>query len=338
MPGILANDSDDLLTPILVTTTAHGTVVLQPAGAFLYTPHPNFFGNDSFTYRASDGSASTNIAMVTLNIASVNDPPVAIQDSYVTLMEAPRVVGAPGVLANDLDADLDTLIAILATGPVEGTLALNPDGSFVYSPDTCFVGNVSFTYRVSDGTATSASAATVTIAVYGLGAPPSGAMPDSFTVNEDAPLTIAAPGILTNDGDRCSPPLTAELVSAPLRGTLMLNPNGGFDYTPNADFNGIDSFTYRARDGFLFSNTAQVAIHVQPVNDPPVFTINPGQDFVFDDDVGPQRVEHFLTNRSAGPSEQSQRLSLSVTNDRQDLFAQQPAIDGTGALTFTPCA
>jgi hypothetical protein len=189
---------------------------------------------------------------------------------------------------------------------------------------------------VSDGLLTSENAATVAIEVSGLGAPPSGAWPDSFTVNEDAPLTIAAPGVLTNDGDRCSPPFTAELVSAPLRGTLRLNPNGGFDYTPSANFNGTDSFAYRARDGIFVSETAWVTLHVRPVNDPPVFALNLGNDFVFDDDGGPQRVEHFLTNRSAGPGEEEQALTLSVTTDRQDLFAQQPAMDETGALTFTP--
>jgi len=94
---------------------------------------------------------------------------------------------------------------------------------------------------------------------------------DAYSVNEDAVLTIAAPsGVLANDSDIDSASLTAALVSGPAHGVLSLNTNGGFTYTPAANFNGADSFTYKANDGSLDSNLATVSLTINPVNDAPV--------------------------------------------------------------------
>ncbi len=72
---------------------------------------------------------------------------------------------------------------------------------------------------------------------------------DSYSTDEDTVLTIAAPGVLGNDADVDSPTLTAAVVTGPAHGTLTLNANGSFVYTPTANFNGSDSFTYTASDG-----------------------------------------------------------------------------------------
>jgi VCBS repeat-containing protein len=88
--------------------------------------------------------------------------------------------------------------------------------------------------------------------------------------DEDTPLTIAAAGVLGNDSDGEGSALHAVLVSGPAHGTLTLNADGSFTYTPAADYNGADSFTYRANDGEADSNVATVAIAVKAVNDAPV--------------------------------------------------------------------
>ena len=88
---------------------------------------------------------------------------------------------------------------------------------------------------------------------------------DSFSTSEDQPLTVAAPGTLGNDSDTDGDSLTAVLVNGPSNGTLSLSANGSFTYTPNAAFNGTDSFTYKANDGALDSNVATVEIVVAPV-------------------------------------------------------------------------
>ena len=93
---------------------------------------------------------------------------------------------------------------------------------------------------------------------------------DSYTTDEDTPLVVSAEdGVLANDFDADGDTLVAELVSGPSMGTLTLNADGSFSYTPDADANGIDTFTYRARDGAVESNVATVTITVTPVNDAP---------------------------------------------------------------------
>ena len=99
---------------------------------------------------------------------------------------------------------------------------------------------------------------------------------NSYSINEDAPLTVAASGVLGNDTDGEGDSLTAVLISGPSNAqSFSLNPNGSFSYTPNANFNGSDSFTYKANDGSLDSNTATVTITVNPVNDAPVVSATP---------------------------------------------------------------
>jgi hypothetical protein len=119
---------------------------------------------DTFSYVASDGELASAPATVTITVTAVNDAPVAVDDAYGTAFETELVVDAPGVLDNDADPDGDTLTVTLGTDVANGTLDLQPDGSFTYTPDAAFSGNDTFTYTASDGVLTSA-ATTVTITV-----------------------------------------------------------------------------------------------------------------------------------------------------------------------------
>jgi VCBS repeat-containing protein len=92
---------------------------------------------------------------------------------------------------------------------------------------------------------------------------------DSYNVDEDTVLTVAAPGVLEGDTDADGDPLSAVLVSGPLNGSLSLSTDGSFTYTPDANFNGTDSFTYSANDGEANSNVATVAITTNSANDTP---------------------------------------------------------------------
>jgi VCBS repeat-containing protein len=171
---------------------------------------------------------------------------------------------APGVLANDTDVDANLLTAALVSGPAHGTLSLNADGTFSYTPATNFYGTDTFTYTASDGALTS-NVATVTITVNRVNHPPVAAN-DSYATNQGTPLTVAAPGVLANDTDPDGDPLTAKLVTGPAHGSLTWNGDGSFTYTPDALYSGSDSFTYKANDGLADSNTATVALTVNPVN------------------------------------------------------------------------
>ena len=184
---------------------------------------------------------------MTITVNEVNTAPTAGDNSYSTDEDTTLNVPAPGVLGNDTDPDGDSLNAVLQSGPGDGTLTLNSNGSFTYTPDPGFFGSDSFTYRASDGSANS-NTATVTITVNEVNTAPT-AGDNSYSTDEDTTLNVPAPGVLGNDTDPDGDSLNAVLQSGPGDGSLSLNSNGGFTYTPNNNFNGSDSFSYRANDG-----------------------------------------------------------------------------------------
>src|SRR4029079_16763791 len=170
----------------------------------------------------------------------------AMNDAYSTNEDTLLTV-APGVLANDTDADGNPLSAALVSGPAHGTLIFNTNGSFSYTPATNYNGADSFTYKANDGQ-TDSNIATVLLTVVAVNDAPVAAN-DTAVLAEDTTLTVAAPGVLGNDTDVEGDLLNAAVVSGPLHGTLTLNSNGSLSYTPAANYNGPDSFTYKANDG-----------------------------------------------------------------------------------------
>jgi VCBS repeat-containing protein len=259
-PGVLGNDTDadnDPLIPSVVSTTTHGGLAFNSNGSFVYTPDTNFVGTDSFTYKVNDGLADSAVGTVTIK---VNQVPIATADSYVIPKGFPaHFDAATGVLSNDTDPDNDTLTASLVSGPTNGSLVIfDTDGSFSYTPNLTFVGADSFTYKANDGLADS-NTVTVTILVD----TPPVAVNNSYSTPVNTQLTVAAPqGILANDSDGDSEPITATAITQPTHGTLTLNSDGSFTYMPNLGFGGTDHFTYKASDGKLDSNTATVTIEV----------------------------------------------------------------------------
>lgn len=194
--------------------------------------------------------------------------PTAVEDSYGLDEDMALDVAAPGVLANDADPQGQPLSAVVLTGPTSGSLSLRPDGSFTYTPNPNFNGSDSFTYTASDGVADSAPA-TVAITVKAVNDAPV-ALDDGYVVEEDASLTVAAPGVTGNDADVDGDAFAAVLVSAPAHGAVSLSADGSFTYSPEGNFNGVDRFTYRATDGAAESAVATVAVTVNPIDDAPV--------------------------------------------------------------------
>lgn len=152
--SILGNDTDadslDTLTAVKAGNPAHGTVTLNADGSFVYTPVSNYYGTDSFTYKAFDGLAYSAPTTVNINVVSVNDAPAANNDAYNADQNTALTVPAPGVLANDKDIENNALTASKISDPAHGTLTFNSNGSFIYTPAAGYVGTDSFTYRVSD--------------------------------------------------------------------------------------------------------------------------------------------------------------------------------------------
>ncbi|MDL2275738.1 Ig-like domain-containing protein, partial [Desulfosarcina sp. OttesenSCG-928-G10] len=263
--NVLDNDTDaddDVLTAELISGAASGTVELLPDGSFTYSPDTGFVGEDSFTYRAFDGEAYSGDATVMITVTAVNHAPVA-NDDTVSGNKDSVITG--NVLANDTDADDDTLTAELISNASFGAVTLHSDGSFTYTPNSGFDGEDYFIYRAFDGKSYS-MAATVWITVTAVNHAP--------VANDDVASGIAGSAItgnvLDNDTDADDDVLTAELISGAASGTVELLPDGSFTYTPDTGFVGEDSFTYRAFDGEAYSADATVMITVTAVNHAPV--------------------------------------------------------------------
>ena len=190
-----------------------------------------------------------------------NLPPVATADQYSTEEDVPLTVPAPtGVLANDADLNGDPLTAIKDSDPSHGTVTLNSDGSFTYTPTADYAGSDAFTYHASDGSGVSAPV-TVTITVNPVNDAPAAHDDDYNAPGGEAPLDVPdANGVLANDTD-AEGGLTAQNASDPPLGSITLRPEGGFTYVPDAGVTGQDSFTYEATDGTLTS-TAIVRINI----------------------------------------------------------------------------
>jgi VCBS repeat-containing protein len=266
----LSNDSDvenDPLVPSLVTGPTHGTAVLNANKTFTYTPAANFNGTDSFTYKINDGQADSNTVAVSLTVVPVNDAPVAVNDTATTSQDTPVTIN---LVANDTDVDQDPLTISTVSSPSNGSVVINNNGAVTYTPNAGFTGADTFNYTIQDGQGgTSSASALVTVTPVVVNRPPV-SVDDSYATNEDQPLVITTPGVLTNDSDPDHDSLTAVLVTGPAHGTLALNANGGFTYTPAANYFGADLFTYKADDGKISSSIATVRLTVISVNDPPV--------------------------------------------------------------------
>ncbi len=224
---------------------------------------------DSFDFSVSDGVGTATTGTFVIAINPVNDAPTAMDD-LVIVNEGENYQGvASEVLANDFDSEGSSLTALLVSGPAHGTITLNPDGSFVYQHDGTETTTDSFQYRVNDGSLNS-NIATVRLQVIAVNDAPLGAVDDhvvfaGFTLRDLV-------GVLANDGDLENDPLIAVLVSPAANGSVTLNANGSFEYSPNAGFFGIDTFSYVPNDGSLSGKLTVVTVNVQAVS-PPV--INP---------------------------------------------------------------
>ncbi|MFK7943051.1 MAG: Ig-like domain-containing protein [Paracoccaceae bacterium] len=272
---VLTNDSDvdgDTLTVLTNLPPANGDLVLNPDGTFTYTPDANFNGTDTFTYTVLDGNGGTDTATVTLTVGGDNDAPVAAPDTATTDEDTALTIPAADLLANDNDEDGDTLtvINVSSVGTV-GTVVL--DGTdVVYDPNGQFedlatgeTATDTFTYTVSDGNG-GTDTETVTVTITGANDAPVAA-PDAVTGDEDSPITG---NVLTNDADPDGDPLIASLGTPPANGDVVVNPDGSFEYTPDPDFNGTDTFTYVATDPSGTTSVETVTVTVTPVNDAPV--------------------------------------------------------------------
>jgi hypothetical protein len=261
---------DQTVNTMPILGPANGTVVLNADGSYTYTPDPGFVGNDFFIYETCDDGAPAVCDEATVYIAILphNDPPVAISDINNTPQDEPA---SGNVLTNDSDPNGDNLTVNTTPldSPDNGMLVLNPDGSYVYTPDPGFTGEDQFTYEVcDDGSPPLCDTAIVYIQVVpnpdGNNRPPI-ANPDANQTEQDTPVDG---DLLSNDSDPDGDDLVINTtpVTDPSNGTVVINPDGTYTYTPDPGFTGQDVFTYEVCDNGspTLCDTTVVVIDVLP--------------------------------------------------------------------------
>lgn len=255
-----ASDVDgDPLTFTVTTQPAHGTLS-GSAPNLTYTPDPNYFGGDSFSYFVNDGQEDSNTANVSITISPVGDDPPAAEDQNVMTPEDTPVA----VTLTGSDPDLDALTFAIVSPPANGTLTGTPP-NVTYSPALNYTGPDSFSFKANDGSQDSPDA-TVTLSVTPVNDPPV-AFDQAVPYDMDTPKGITLTGS-DPDGDG----LTFAVTLQPSSGTLSGTPPN-VTYTPNAGFTGNDSFRFTVNDGTVTSAEATVSLNVNPLsNQAPVAT------------------------------------------------------------------
>ncbi|WDE06094.1 tandem-95 repeat protein [Thalassomonas viridans] len=329
LPGVLANDSDAdgdaiRLQTNLTDNVDNGTLTISTDGFFTYIPNGNFAGTDSFIYAIEDGRGGTAEASVTITVGAANTPPLAVNDNYATDKNTALVADgteAPGLLANDSDADNNTLALQLPLieDVSNGQLTVGADGFFTYTPNDDFSGIDTFVYAISDGQGGTAQAS-VTIAVEVINTDPV-ANDDSYETEENSPLIVdgnALPGVLENDTDAENDILKVSgIIDDVTNGTLTLAEDGFFTYTPDQDFFGSDSFVYAVEDGRGGTARAGVQLTIIQINSPPV---------ALDDDVSLDEDQEITIDVLANDSDED--------GDPLTVTLAGPLSDNGGELTL----
>jgi len=326
---VLPNDSDpegDILSIESASQPLHGAVITSGT-SIIYTPAPNYYGGDSFTYTISDGNGGRATAVVSIEILSVNDKPIAQDDSQTTLEDSPVTIL---VLSNDSDPDGDPLRVESIGQPSNGSV-INNGSALVYEPDPGYSGADNFAYTISDGKG-GTSSALVTILVQALNDPPI-AQDDSANTSEETLVVIP---ILSNDSDPDGDFLLIESFTQPQNGSV-LNSRTTLSYIPDSGFQGIDTFTYIVSDGNGGSARATVTVSVAEVNDPPIAQ----DDSSITDEGIPVTILALLND--SDPDEDPLEIE-SVTSPANGsveivggelVYTPAPGFDGVDTLTYT---
>lgn len=362
---VLANDSFGPDGPgntglAVAVQPVNGMVAVQDGGSpgdpvddkLSYEPAANFSGTDSFQYAIEDGEGDVATATVNVAVNAIDDPPVVVGDSLnIKENSGPSLVD---VLGNDsFGSDGAGAGAIvLQSQPENGSASVDDGGtpsdptddSIVFVPDTDFGGSDSFTYSIEDSEGdTAAATVSVTVEYVDSGSPTA----NGDAVRVDVNSVTNAVNVLTNDdfGPDGGSDSTIQVSSPPSQGSAGVDPSGTpldptddqIRYTPDSNFVGTDSFSYRIEDSDGSAATASVTVSVEAYNSEPSFT--GGEDQTVKGGAGLQTVSGWATDISPGPSDEAdQTLQFNVTPDDKSLFATQPKIDPAGTLTYAPAA
>ncbi|QTN39610.1 tandem-95 repeat protein [Cryomorphaceae bacterium] len=339
--GCTVNDSDpdgnlDTLSVAIIIPPLNGTAVVNPlTGEITYTPNPGFTGVDTLTYQVCDSLGLCSTAYNIITVVGSNVPPIAVTDS-VTTDEDVTVVIDPLTNDSDPDASIDPTTVSIITGPQNGTTTVDPiTGEITYTPNPDYYGPDSLIYQVCD-TGTPLPALCDTAWIYVNVIP----QPDTIypgTVGPMGNLSVFEDSVLNH----CNPVTTSLLYVADSLGSFMVANNGTITgigdgdgcatYTPDPNYNGIDTVTTIICDASGDCQVVYSTITVIPVNDPPV-AVN---DTVGTMEATPVTID--IANNDYAPIDGNiDPTSVVVTVSPSNGSVTVDPI--TGALTYTPNA
>ncbi len=310
---VIDPDENEEFTFILESLPENGTASIgtnsdNSAGFITYTPNLNWNGTEQFTYKVKDKSnLFSNIASITLNILPIDDPVIANDINVYTAVNATK-----NIVLNATDVDNDELTYTIVDNPTNGSASIS--GNIVtYAPNLDWNGTDSFTYKVNDGTSESNSA-TVTIIVNNNGTVPV-ANDISIATDEDVAIQFS---LDASDVDNDA--LIYSINTNPSNGSVVINDSesGLVTYTPNENWNGQDSFTYKANDGGQDSNVAQVIVTVNAVNDAPIT-----------EDINEEMDENRTSNRMIG----IELIGSDVDNDEIEFILESTPENGAASIS-----
>ncbi len=316
-------------------------------GAYTFTPTLNFNGAASFKYRVKDDQAANNTSpdyTVTITVTPVNDAPTSADSDFKPIEDT--VFNGTLPTATDVDGDTPLTYEIV-TAPTKGTVIFTnaKAGQFTFTPTANVNGADSFTYRVKDAKGGISPTYTATLAIEAVNDAPT-ASDTKFTTLEDQDITPAStpiqgklPAGTDVDGDT----FQYQKVGNPANGTVTINADGTFTYTPNANFFGIDSFTYSVTDGKTPNSTSptyKVDLTITEVNDKPSFTRSGVAQIAVNAGTAEKTFAGWATGFNPGATNEANQtlVKYEITNDNPAIFDGAVTIDNVGILKFKPAA
>ncbi len=245
-----ASDTDnDTLTFSVVSGPENGELTLNSDGSFVYTGKQNYFGNDTFSVKANDGSVDSAVQSLTIEISGINDEPLITSLNFAVEEDSQLTA-----TLSASDAENDSLTFSLDSEPANGQLTLNTDGSFVYIAEDNYFGEDSFSVKANDGILDS-PVQTLMIDISGVNDAPIAADDVEISTRRDLPVTI---NLLAQDIDDAE--LVYQVSTQPTSGTIAIE-GSDVTYTPNSGAEGADSFAISVSDGEAIAVTEVTVIN-----------------------------------------------------------------------------
>ncbi|WMO21222.1 tandem-95 repeat protein [Vibrio alginolyticus] len=327
LDGATDIDGDDLSVEGVTYTGADGVLTDNGDGTYSFAPNENFNGGVNFTFDVSDGT-DTVTANIDVSVTPENDPPVAGSTSYTVHEDNSITISDEQLLANSSDIEGDVSISSVSYSGNDGVLEINGDGTYTFSPNENFTGDVSLDVVVVDEDG-AVDTTTAGIAVLEVNDPPI-AGTTSYTIDEDEVITISAEQLLANSSDIEGEVALDSVSYSGSEGIFTDNGDGTFSFAPNQNFNGEVNLDVVVvdEDGATASTTAN--IDVLPINDAPVSG----------------NLAYNVDEDNTITLSQEQLLSQASDVDGDDLVAENLLVDGNatvtanddGSFTITPDA